>query len=497
MDSWERLSVSEAMELLGPKVADTRSRAFAVKKLASLVTEELNLLMLQLVQMLKHETYLDNPLIRMLLSRCVKDRGAGHYFYWSLKAEMYDSRVSQRFGVYLETYLRLCGSSMRAELCRQLDVVEKLEIVAQNIKDAPSSTRQEVLQTSLNEMLPRLPACFDFPADPRVILGELDVAKCKVLSSKKLPLWLVFKCPDACGQPTAILFKCGDDLRQDVLTLQMIRLMDKMWKSSCLSMRLSPYGCVATGDEVGFIEVVPSSNTIANIEHAFGGAKGAFKKDPIDKWLLDQTAGDNEKYSLAKMFFLTSLAAYCVATYILGIGDRHNDNVMMCTTGHFFHIDFGHFLGNIKKKFGIKRERAPFVFTPDFAYVLGKYNKKKDGHALYDYFCTLSAKAYNIIREKENSYLITVLFSLMVYAGIPELTSASDLAYLTQAMQASLSEEDGDAYFRKLVTEALSTKTTQINNYIHILAHKKSEKPDKKEKPRDSELPSETPKKKK
>ena len=39
--------------------------------------------------------------------------------------------------------------------------------------------------------------------------------------------------------------------------------------------------------------------------------------------------------------------------------------------GHLFHIDFGHFLGNFKEKFGVKRERAPFVFTPDFAYVMG------------------------------------------------------------------------------------------------------------------------------
>tara|TARA_B100000787_G_C16087315_1_gene247269 strand:- start:146 stop:340 length:195 start_codon:yes stop_codon:yes gene_type:complete len=39
--------------------------------------------------------------------------------------------------------------------------------------------------------------------------------------------------------------------------------------------------------------------------------------------------------------------------------------------GHLFHIDFGHFLGNFKSKFGFKRERAPFVLTPDFAHVLG------------------------------------------------------------------------------------------------------------------------------
>lgn len=83
-------------------------------------------------------------------------------------------------------------------------------------------------------------------------------------------------------------------------------------------------------------------------------------------------------YERAVDTFTRSCAGYCVATYVLGIGDRHNDNIMVTKLGRVFHIDFGHFLGNIKKKFGIKRERAPFVLTPDFVYVIcgGSYSYK-------------------------------------------------------------------------------------------------------------------------
>ena len=67
-------------------------------------------------------------------------------------------------------------------------------------------------------------------------------------------------CPDPCGAGSALpplppgsdgssffFSQCGDDLRQDMLTLQMIRIMNKIWVQEGLDMRMVIFRCFSTG----------------------------------------------------------------------------------------------------------------------------------------------------------------------------------------------------------------------------------------------------------
>ncbi|XP_065176663.1 phosphatidylinositol 4,5-bisphosphate 3-kinase catalytic subunit alpha isoform-like [Sycon ciliatum] len=466
LQSWTALPPEQALELLDYQYADQNVRNFAVQSLHSFTDNELMHFLLQLVQVLKYESYLNCDLGKFLLSRALKNQKIGHFLFWHLRAEMHQAPVAVRFGLLLEAYCRGSMGHMQSLLCQQ-EALSKLRSVTEllqskTLKERPKGMRamQETLETpQYQEALSNLVS----PLSPSYRLHSLKLDKCKFMDSKMKPLWLVYKNADEDGADVYQIFKNGDDLRQDMLTLQIIGIMDSMWRAQGLDMRMIPYGCLSTGDQVGLIEVVLQANTVAKIQKAKGGgSRGAFDKSTLYKWLQEKNA-DKVQLDEAIDTFTYSCAGYCVATYVLGIGDRHSDNIMLKETGQLFHIDFGHFLGNFKSKFGVRRERVPFVLTDDFVYVI---TRGKDDQKEVDKFRRLCEEAFLLLRRKGS--LLINLFAMMLSTGIPELRSLDDINYVRDALVLGSSDEEALASFRKKFNEAIKNSwSVSWNWYIH------------------------------
>ncbi|OQR87150.1 phosphatidylinositol kinase [Achlya hypogyna] len=462
--------------LLDMEFAHETVRQFAVDKLAEMADTTFSYFLPQLVQALKYESHHVSPLAKHLIERAIKNPNQiGFDLFWAMKVESYNEKVRERYGVLLNTYLDVCSNKMRAILQLQDKLFSEkgaFEQICQEIKmlHHAGKTKDELkglLHTRLEELNQTLPATYQLPLDSRVEVGKIVVKKAKIMSSAKLPLWLEFENAEEGGDPVIIIFKAGDDVRQDCLTLQLIRLMDEMWREDGKDLAMEPYKCVSTGPMTGMLQVVLHSVTTAAVHKrggAMGGIFGAFNDVSFMDW-IQANNGDARSHRLAVDLFLRSCAGYCVATYVLGIGDRHNDNIMITKQGRYFHIDFGHFLGFMKYQYGIKREKTPFVFTPEMAHVFGGV-----GTPDFVRFQKTCGEAFNVVRK--HLHLLVALFILMIPAEMPELRHRDDVNYLVDVSTPEKTDEEAAASFDDLVIQCMNNTFKRIDNTLHILKHR-------------------------
>lgn len=141
-----------------------------------------------------------------------------------------------------------------------------------------------------------------------------------------------------------VLVKTGDDLRQDQLVMMLIQLMDGLLKRGTLDLCLTPYSIIATSASSGLMAFVdgalPISQVLANHNNS------------IMAFFQNKKPQNGAKYNVKPdviSTYVRSCAGYCVITYLLGVGDRHLDNILLQASGHFFHIDFGFIFGRDPK----------------------------------------------------------------------------------------------------------------------------------------------------
>ncbi|RNF21801.1 class III phosphatidylinositol 3-phosphate kinase [Trypanosoma conorhini] len=248
-----------------------------------------------------------------------------------------------------------------------------------------------------------------------------------------------------------IIFKSGDDVRQDQLVVQLVQLIDAMLRQDGLDLCLSPYRVLATGPMEGLVELVPNTVTFQSVQRDIAGYIRSH----------NETA---EKYEAALCRFTKSFAGYCVLTFILGIGDRHLENLLVTHDGRLLHIDFGYILGNDPKPFP-----PPMKINKEMVETLG--GPQSERYAEFKLYCCSS---YNIVRK--HAPLILSMLLLMVDASIPQISGDGkvdprvNLLKVQDKLRLDLSNAQAAQYITNVIADSVGSIFTNLWDVIHVAA---------------------------
>ncbi|GET92463.1 phosphatidylinositol 3-kinase-like protein [Leishmania tarentolae] len=261
-----------------------------------------------------------------------------------------------------------------------------------------------------------------------------------VMPSKQKPRRIGLDASD--GKTYRFLLKGHEDMRQDERVMQFIRLIDTIFQSdnaaSAIGLSIPQYAVIPLTDNVGVVGWVENTETIYKMLETHRQAHEVsiyeevnliMKKGGLDtiedyhrlpkqqrKLLLNYAMENTPKNELRHIFwdrndtceqwlsyrqtYGQTLAAMSMVGYVLGLGDRHLNNLMLQGNGTVVHIDFGDCF-EVAMHRALYAEAVPFRLTRLLVCALGITSV--DG--VYRMTCELAMK--NLHRHSEN--LLSIL----------------------------------------------------------------------------------------
>lgn len=313
--------------------------------------------------------YDDGNISKFLIKRCTKSFSLFTSLYWELQIysknnennNVYPSMIDQLKTSFFEKY-----SNKSSSLSQQIIFVNIIKNISKSIYQNNKYNDLSFIKNNISS-----------PLNPEILLKGIVMDKIRIKDSATKPILIPFLTND--GKIYNILYK-NDDLRKDQIIINIIRIIDLIvQQEEHIDLNIVTYDILPIKKNGGIIKIVDNCDTIYHI------------KTNLNTTILNYILEDNGDIKVKEIRerFIKSTAAYCVITYLLGIGDRHLDNIMITRDGKLFHIDYGYILGKDPSYVtpGIR-------ITPEIIEAIGGVNS-----IYYSQFTEICTKIYNCVRR--------------------------------------------------------------------------------------------------
>uniref|UniRef100_A0A4W6DTL7 Serine/threonine-protein kinase ATR n=1 Tax=Lates calcarifer TaxID=8187 RepID=A0A4W6DTL7_LATCA len=279
-----------------------------------------------------------------------------------------------------------------------------------------------------------------FPGHWAYLDGFEDIVE--ILASLQKPKKISLKGSD--GRSYTMMCKPKDDLRKDCRLMEFNCLINKVWgtknaESRRRELHIRTYAVIPLNEECGIIEWVNNTAGLRHILTKLYKERGVYLSGKeLRKLILPKTAPFEEKLRIHKdvlcarhppvfhEWFLrtfpdptswySSRSAYCRSTavmsmvgYVLGLGDRHGENILFDSfTGECVHVDFN-CLFNKGETFDVP-EVVPFRLTQNMVHAMGPMGTE----GLFRQACEVTLRLMRDQREPLMSVLKTFLHDPLV-----------------------------------------------------------------------------------
>ena len=121
-------------------------------------------------------------------------------------------------------------------------------------------------------------------------------------------------------------------------------------------------------------------------------------KTTLQNFILD--SHEDEAIGTVRNIFIKSCTSACVLSYMLGVGDRHLENMLVTEKGELVHIDFSYIMGNDPK-----HVKAEMRITSDMLDTLG--GKTSTSFIAFQELCS---DIYKILRTKSTFWYCLFMY---------------------------------------------------------------------------------------